>query len=84
MAKLSKKKKLEILEVARDEERKKIVKYLTDEELYYPSITPLLENYLDAFVIYNKNGFIPDVPNKKSVCNLDCTGCGITDYNIFM
>ena len=52
MAKLSKKKKLEILEVARDEERKKIVKYLTDEELYYPSITPLLENYLDAFVIY--------------------------------
>lgn len=54
MAKLSKKKTLELLEVARDEERSRIKKMLTDDELFTPSIEPLIENYLDAFVIYKK------------------------------
>lgn len=52
MARMSKKKKLEMLDVARDEERKRIVKLLTDEGIFTPSLEPLLDNYLDAFIIY--------------------------------
>ena len=66
MARKSKKKKLEELEKARIEERKSIKEKLEKEELYSPSIEPLIENYLDAFVIYKsmyeewkKEGFPP-------------------------
>ena len=54
---------------------------ITSEELetYFLNLTGGTDH-----AYYDKNGFIPDVPNKKFVCNLDCTGCGITDYNIFM
>jgi P27 family predicted phage terminase small subunit len=52
MARMSKKKKIEMLDVARDEERKRIIKLLTEEELFTPSLEPLIENYLDAFIIY--------------------------------
>lgn len=52
MAKLSKKKKLEILDIAREEERERIINILKDDELFTPSICPLIDNYLDAFVIY--------------------------------
>ncbi|WP_255258130.1 P27 family phage terminase small subunit [Bacillus sp. AFS018417] len=53
---MSKKKRLEMLDIARDEERKRITKLLTDEDLFTPSLEPLIENYLDAFIIY-KNMF---------------------------
>ena len=52
MARMSKKKKLEILDVAREEERNRIIKLLTDDENFTPSLEPLIENYLDAFIIY--------------------------------
>ncbi|OLR26289.1 P27 family phage terminase small subunit [Bacillus cereus] len=52
MTRMSKKKKLEMLDVARDEERKRIVNLLTDEGNFTPSLEPLLDNYLDAFMIY--------------------------------
>lgn len=52
MARKSKKKKLEELEAARVEERKSIKEKLEKEELYSPSVDPLIENYLDAFIIY--------------------------------
>ncbi|MED2777747.1 terminase small subunit, partial [Bacillus thuringiensis] len=52
MARMSKKKKLEMLDVARDEERKRIVNLLTDDGIFTPSLEPLIENYLDAFIIY--------------------------------
>ena len=52
MARMSKKKKIEMLDVARDEERKGIVNLLTDEGKFTPSLEPLIENYLDAFIIY--------------------------------
>ncbi|MDI6529657.1 P27 family phage terminase small subunit [Bacillus mycoides] len=52
MARMSKKKKLEMLDVARDEERNRIIKLLTAEELFTPSLEPLIDNYLDAFIIY--------------------------------
>ena len=52
MARKSKKKKLEELEAARIEERKSIKEKLEKEELYSPSVDPLIENYLDAFIIY--------------------------------
>ncbi|WP_339000229.1 P27 family phage terminase small subunit [Lactococcus garvieae] len=52
MVRKSKKKKLEELEAARVEERKSIKEKLENEELYSPSVDPLIENYLDAFIIY--------------------------------
>ncbi|MDF9622614.1 P27 family phage terminase small subunit [Bacillus cereus] len=66
MARMSKKKRLEMLDVARDEERKRIAKLLTDEGIFTPSLEPLLDNYLDAFIIYKsmfeewrEDGFSP-------------------------
>ena len=56
MARMSKKKKIEMLDAARDEERNRIIKLLTDEGNFTPSLEPLIENYLDAFIIY-KNMF---------------------------
>ncbi|MEB8646934.1 P27 family phage terminase small subunit, partial [Bacillus cereus] len=52
MARMSKKKKLEMLDVARDEERNRIIKLLTEDDNFTPSLEPLIENYLDAFIIY--------------------------------
>ena len=53
MARMSKKKKLEMLDVARDEERNRIIKLLTAEELFTPSLEPLIDNYLDALLFIN-------------------------------
>ncbi|MGE1025555.1 P27 family phage terminase small subunit, partial [Bacillus sp. GMs2/2] len=52
MARMSKKKKMEMLDVARDEERNRIIKLLTEDDNFTPSLEPLIENYLDAFIIY--------------------------------
>ena len=52
MARMSKKKRLEMLDVARDEERNRIIKLLTEDDNFTPSLEPLMDNYLDAFIIY--------------------------------
>lgn len=52
MARMSKKRRLEILDEARADEELRIVELLKEEKLYQKSLTPLIENYLDAFVIY--------------------------------
>lgn len=54
MARMSKKKRLEMLDIARAEEENRIVNLLKDEGIFTPSLQPLIENYLDAFVIYKK------------------------------
>lgn len=78
MAGKSKKKMLEELDLIRDDERKSIKEKLEKEELYSPSIEPLIENYLDAFIIYKsmydewKNqGFPPTImhENKAGAIN---------------
>ncbi|WP_142343348.1 P27 family phage terminase small subunit [Bacillus cereus] len=72
MARMSKKKKIEMLDVARDEERKRIVNLLIDEGKFTPSLEPLIENYLDAFIIYKTmfeewkaDGFSPTKTHKN-------------------
>ncbi|OUB37581.1 terminase small subunit [Bacillus thuringiensis serovar yunnanensis] len=72
MARMSKKKRLEMLDVARDEERKRIVNLLTDEGIFTPSLEPLMDNYLDAFIIYKTmfeewkdDGFPPTKTHKN-------------------
>ena len=72
MARMSKKKKLEMLDVARDEERNRIIKLLTDEDNFTPSLEPLIDNYLDAFIIYKTmfeeweaDGFAPTKTHKN-------------------
>ncbi|EKS8366928.1 P27 family phage terminase small subunit [Bacillus thuringiensis] len=72
MARMPKKKKIEMLDVARDEERKGIVNLLTDEGKFTPSLEPLIENYLDAFIIYKTmfeewkaDGFSPTKTHKN-------------------
>lgn len=52
VARVSKKKKLENLDEARADEHQRLISLLTDADLYTPSLDPLIENYLDAFVIY--------------------------------
>lgn len=52
MARMSKKRRLEILDEARADEELRIMELLKEEGLYQKSLTPLIENYLDAFVIY--------------------------------
>lgn len=52
MDRMSKKRKLELLEEARRDEELRIVELMKNAEIYSPSLTPLIENYLDAFVIY--------------------------------
>ena len=52
MARISKKRKLEMLDEARVEEESRIINLLQEEGLYQKSLTPLIENYLDAFIIY--------------------------------
>ncbi|QWI73076.1 P27 family phage terminase small subunit (plasmid) [Bacillus mycoides] len=61
-----------MLDVARDEERKRIVNLLTDEGLFTPSLEPLIDNYLDAFIIYKTmfdewkaDGFAPTKTHKN-------------------
>ncbi|PEA05422.1 terminase small subunit [Bacillus cereus] len=72
MARMSKKKKIEMLDVARDEERKRIVNLLTAEGIFTPSLEPLMDNYLDAFIIYKTmfeewkaDGFAPTKTHKN-------------------
>lgn len=52
MPRISKKKKLEILDEVRADEESRIISLLKEDDLYQKSLTPLIENYLDAFVIY--------------------------------
>ncbi|MED2754588.1 P27 family phage terminase small subunit [Bacillus thuringiensis] len=72
MARMSKKKKLEMLDIAREEERNRIIQLLTDEDNFTPSLEPLIDNYLDAFIIYKTmfdewkdGGFAPTKMHKN-------------------
>ncbi|EJQ43699.1 hypothetical protein IEQ_05027 [Bacillus cereus BAG6X1-2] len=79
MDRMSKMGKSEMLDVARDEERNRIIKLLTDDDNFTPPLEPLIENYLDAFIIYKTmfdewkaDGFAPTKmhKNKTGVVNV--------------
>lgn len=41
-----------MLEAAREEEQNRIINLLKEERIYTPGLEPLIENYLDAAMIY--------------------------------
>lgn len=54
MTKLSKEEQQEILQDARTIEENRIITLLKSEDIFTPALQPLIDNYLDAFIIYKK------------------------------